>query len=990
MRYWVGTALLAGSWLLGVDYFYPANPYAWLAVVAAAVALLGKTDTSSQPLAVSHLRLQAIAIVLFLPAVWFASWPYRAAPLLIVLGLAIQLVPLRKRWLDWLAAGAVLAGVVMVVQALTLELYASYTAHSHELPWPLPDLLAGVATLLGIDATADGSNVVMHSMRQVHRLGATWELFLDPASLLFFVGGLTMLACRSAGETPAFSLAGETPALRAGLRTLTLVIVIWLPVRAGLLMALYMHRVLRSDPERPLHAMNHFFSPWMLLLLLIVPVLLAWRFVRILPSPAGRGAGGEGLGECSNDLSSPALTLTLSHEERGLGTEVPSPLSAMENHHSSFITHHSSFILRHSLFATGVLIALAVALFTAAIYWCPSGGRKGGRVMVVERHSKWEPTTIPYDTKWFVEPEPFPDVNSGYNYARIYRCLGQYYDMSRLLEKDKIDDETLSKCDVLIVKTPTERYSPEEAAAVTRFVEQGGGLLLIGDHTNYERSATAMNDITRPMGFIFRDDLLFSFGQSPDEELYATPAVCHPAVQHFPLMDFAVSCSIDPGFSRGRPVIESTGLWSMGPEYHFDNFLPFSRHCPAMRYGAFVQAWAAWYKAGRAIAFTDSTVFSNFCAGQPGKSELMLGMVEWLNHGNAWIDPRLWLILLGLVPLAAGLWMGTVPIFVSAKMGPSPSQHAVPVCHCLEQAVPDEPAESSGTASAKQWHTVADLPNAAGNLDCSHRAAWLVLLAAGMCGWVVASLAVVGVHCWAMPTPECVRPERCVVIDRTTSTVPLSKGAYTRGGGVGYGLFEQWLARLDCRTVRKEGSDAFSGDVLVVVSPNRSVPEEYMKKLEQYVNDGGKLLVIDSPENTNSTANRLLWPFGLSVHHDRAWKGKLSTSVKLPAVEVDRSCEVAGGQPIANLDKYPVAAVVRYGRGSVMAIGFGSLWNDTRMGESWMLEPDAVVRARFDLLFGLVGPFLDDKPWPAFPTAKPQKSNGDKDSLLKESGPADL
>ena len=65
-----------------------------------------------------------------------------------------------------------------------------------------------------------------------------------------------------------------------GLRTLTLVILAWLPVRAGLLMAVYLHRVLRSDPDRPLHAMNHFFSPWMLLVLLIVPVLLAWRFVR--------------------------------------------------------------------------------------------------------------------------------------------------------------------------------------------------------------------------------------------------------------------------------------------------------------------------------------------------------------------------------------------------------------------------------------------------------------------------------------------------------------------------------------------------------------------------------------------------------------------------------------------------------------------------------------------------------------------------------------
>ena len=183
---------------------------------------------------------------------------------------------------------------------------------------------------------------------------------------------------------------------------------------------------------------------------------------------------------------------------------------------------------------------------------------------------------------------------------------------------------------------------------MVRFVEQGGGLLLIGDHTNFERSATVMNDITRPMGFIFRDDLLFGFNESPYDELYVPPRVPHPSVQHVPPMDFAVSCSIDPGYSRGRAVIANTGLWSMGPEYHHDNFHPVPQHCPEMRYGAFVQVWAARHGQGRAVAFTDSTIFSNFCVFQPGKAELMLGMVEWLNHANPWLDPRPGWLLLGL------------------------------------------------------------------------------------------------------------------------------------------------------------------------------------------------------------------------------------------------------------------------------------------------------------------------------------------------------
>ena len=178
------------------------------------------------------------------------------------------------------------------------------------------------------------------------------------------------------------------------------------------------------------------------------------------------------------------------------------------------------------------------------------------------------------------------------------------------------------------------------------------------------------------------------------------------------------------------------------------------------------------------------------------------------------------------------------------------------------------------------------------------------------------------------------------MIDRTTSVVPLSKGADTQGNGQGYGLLEQWIARLGCYTVRKEGPEAFSGDALVVICPSRSAMEDFRDELSQYVAGGGKLLVIDSPENAGSTANSLLWPFGLSIHHDRAWKGKLSTSSRLPVVDVTGANQVSGGQPVGKLDQLPVVATAKYGKGSVMVVGCGSLWNDKQMGEHWMLEPD--------------------------------------------------
>ena len=866
IRAWIGVALLAVSWLLGTGYYFPANRLAWVAVVVAGVALLGGSVGRGP-----RRREAWIALVLLLPAVWFAPWPLRAAPLLIWVGLVVELLPIPRRWPRWLGRGAVAAGVVMLAQWLSMAAYTAWTARSHELPWPLPDLLAGVARLLGVEAVADGSTVVMHSIRQVHRLGATWELLLDPPTLCFFVGSLVILGLAAWSGLPR---GRRWPAWLGAAGILALLVALWLPVRAGGLMALYLHRVIRYDPEQPLHVMNQFLSPWVHLLMLLPAVLLAWRLVRL---PTGDGP-------------------------EAAGAEDQPPAAETKPWHYP---------------AAVALLLLAVAVFTTAVTWDPVGTPQQGRVMFVERHSTWEPTTQPYDTKWFGH-------DSGYNYGAVYKYLSQFFEMSQLLESDKIDNNTLAKCDVLVIKTPTARYSRDEVEAVVRFVQRGGGLLLIGEHTNFENSGTYMNDITRQMGFTFRHDLLFGI-ESPYDQLYRRPSVPtadwvpHPVVQHLPPMDFAISCSIDPGFSRGRPVILSTGLWSLPPDYHPDNYFPMPQHRPDMRYGAFIQLWATRHGKGRVLAFGDSTIFSNFCAFQPGKAELLRGMVDWLNHRN-FGDPGLWLLLLGLLPLAQGLWLA----------------------RAVHRA---SPAESGGL--------------------------WLVLLAGGTCGWVVAGVAVAAVGCRAMPVPV-PKPDRalpCVVIDRTTSQVPLCKGADAQGDGKGYGMFEQWIPRLGYYTRRASGPDAFSGDALVVFCPSRSVSPQFRDRLERYVAQGGKLLVVDSPENDASTANSLLGPFGLSFDHDRPVSGVLTLRDNWPGIETGRSLRVTGGEPIARVDDTPVGAQ----KGSVMAIGFGSLLDDAAFGflttpHVWVIQPDANMLftsdtyVRYNVQFALLRALMDAQP----------------------------
>lgn len=867
IRTWIALALLAGSWLLGLHYFQPAAWTAWAMVTLGGTLLLANT-----PLVLPTRRQAVAAAILTVPVVWFMPWPYRAAPLLILVGLVLHLLPIPRRWPQGVARGTIAAGTVLLGQSLAILGYAHVTARSHELPGPLADLLGAAAWLTGADVAVDGDALVLRSMREVHRLGATWELLLDPATLCFLVGGFVWLGLAAAsGRTQK---ARNAWLIAAG--QLALVVAVWLPIRAGLLIGLLLHRVVRADPAVPLTTMNQFLSPWLQLGLLVVPVLLAWRFVR---------GGGEKPGE----LPSPLAPLPRVGEE-SFDTAAP-PRATV----GAWLAP-----------AAVGLVGVGVTLWTVAAVWEPIGQPKDGRVMVVERHSTWEPTLRPYDTTWFGH-------DSSYTYSAIYDYASRFYTMSRLLQSDAIDDRTLDGCDVLVIKVPTSAFESYEIEAVQRFVERGGGLLLIGDHTNVFKSSSYLNEITRPWGFTYRHDLLYTVG-SPFYQAFRPGLVPHPAVQHVPPMEFAVTCSIDPGTSRGRAVVQKTGLWSLPPVYYTENFQPEAEYQAPMRYGSFIQVWSTRHGAGRVLAFTDSTIFSNFCTFEPGKAEIILGMLQWLNHRSS-LDrdgPRITLVafltLAGAGELALGLWWAR-----RASVG------------------------------------------------------WLLMLVSAMLGWTVASAAIVFSQHRAMPAPQptssqAERPLVRVVLDRTVSAVPLSRNGFSHPSGRGFALLEQWIPRLGYRTMRQVGDGAFTGDLLVVLCPTRSPSEQYLKRLSDYVEQGGRLLVVDSPDVENSTANALLWPFGLSIERGYPVQGSLKASASKPALPVESACEVDGGESVLRVGARPVVAKAAYGKGRVMAVGLASLFRDEQMGGNWMTQPDANLLARFDLLFRLVRSAATDQP----------------------------
>jgi hypothetical protein len=222
-----------------------------------------------------------------------------------------------------------------------------------------------------------------------------------------------------------------------------------------------------------------------------------------------------------------------------------------------------------------------------------------------------------------------------------------------------------------------------------------------------------------------------------------------------------------------------------------------------------------------------------------------------------------------------------------------------------------------------------------------------------------------------MPLPQPSRPFVHVVMDRTVCDTPLSRSGFLAGEANGFGIFERWILRLGCFTSRRRGPEALTGDLVVFTYPSRTVTDEFREAVVRYVTSGGKVLVLDSPENTNSTANSLLYPFGLSLDSSLTLNGSLlmvgkgaptqnpaSASPNQPAVPVEAAYKVAGGEPVITLDGTPVTATARHGQGSVTVVGFASRWADARMGVTGDVVPDAELRRVFDLEFTLLKDIL--------------------------------
>ena len=277
---------------------------------------------------------------------------------------------------------------------------------------------------------------------------------------------------------------------------------------------------------------------------------------------------------------------------------------------------HRAISRRDVVFAAAVFLATALIAVVATLR-LPSANAPA-RVLIDDAHSNWAWATV------------------------------------RVNRDGALDDMDLSAVDVLILKTPTKAYAESEIDAVESFVSAGGGLFLIGDHTNLFGMTTNINPVAGRFGLRFLDDATYDLASGSPSRFSRSPLTTHPVAQHINGLEFETSCTVRGPF-WAEYALRGRGLARELVDYSHINFFGNMRYDLDDGFGVFAQGLSVRHGAGRVFAFTDSTVFSNFSVYKEGRAELALAVIGYLSGAGGVASIVVWAIAVLLLGAFAAL-----------------------------------------------------------------------------------------------------------------------------------------------------------------------------------------------------------------------------------------------------------------------------------------------------------------------------------------------
>jgi len=192
-----------------------------------------------------------------------------------------------------------------------------------------------------------------------------------------------------------------------------------------------------------------------------------------------------------------------------------------------------------------------------------------------------------------------------------------------------VDEAALAKAAVFVVAMNGAPYTADERRALVDFVRRGGGLLVIGDHTDIDGVASAMNPLLEAFGVQFRFDTVWRRLDTASPDVAYLP---HPLTNGLDSIYFSTGCSLDLAWwSSLRPfVMGGSFLFADRGNYGNYAYLGDSVRNADEPMGNLVLAVAGTWGRGRVVVLGDSAYLQN---GVLHLNESFAArLFDWLHH----------------------------------------------------------------------------------------------------------------------------------------------------------------------------------------------------------------------------------------------------------------------------------------------------------------------------------------------------------------------
>ncbi len=543
-------------------------------------------------------------------------------------------------------------------------------------------------------------------------------------------------------------------------------------------------------------------------------------------------------------------------------------------------------------FATVIIISLHILVFDPGI-------KKQSRILFDLGHGDTSGPQWGYDTDI--------DKSADAGHGRLLDFLKAYgYKVET--RSEPLDHDVLKKYDILLLVMNSHAYTRQEINNIKKFMKDGGGLMVIGDHTNVDDVMASLNPVLEGFNIGLKFDIV-RVDKSIKANIFAAHCPMFQGVN--PVGEVAIgngaSLSVSlpaiPILNVGYGAFSDIGDMKTGPDqaYLGNGVLDKDE-----KVGDHVLAACSKYGKGRLIVFGDSSYFQNLALYRNYK--FCYQCFDWLNRMNSSFG-NVWLIIAIVLLLAAVLYGQGGQDIWKIGYGLIP---AIILSQCIAFVANNHnyPAIDYKKLGQRVLIDFAHYPQ--------HRTYW-----------------------------------------EDSDNYPTSLDSLVHQT-LRVGLHPS----LKCKG-RLNAQELNGYDALVIPSPNLSYTKQEVQDVQQWVSNGGGLLVIEGARK-ETTIPALLKPFEIQLDDKplgtyycqkdtdgNDWKIPMSFTtqkfIQHPITQGINSIwfmtpvAVKGGTPLAHVYDYPTMVYKQYGKGRLVVVGDDLFFaNYISEGEKGVVDYDKV------------------------------------------------